>query len=188
MDKKEWFDGLQALRGILFLLVFISHSGDFFPSNGAWGGAAVEIFFVLSGFLSGYFYDETVRLSLANCFLSLKKKIMAFWPLYMIMLFVSVYYRNDGLATFIKCIFLTQSYFGNTETALSFNWPSWFLSSILLSYFLSPVLNKLCKKIESKSLLLMLLLFMFQISFAFYWKNMAEPYSFGYYYIYISTS
>lgn len=42
--KKEWFAGLQSLKGILFIMVFLSHCGDFFPSCSLWGGQQSQHF------------------------------------------------------------------------------------------------------------------------------------------------
>lgn len=37
-ENKIWFEGIQTLRALLFGLVYISHSGAYFSTFGAWGG------------------------------------------------------------------------------------------------------------------------------------------------------
>lgn len=63
-EKKIWFNGLQSLRAMLFFVVYLSHSIGFHTQYVIYGGAAVSTFFVLSGFLSGYFYKNDENSSL----------------------------------------------------------------------------------------------------------------------------
>lgn len=64
--EKRWFYGLQSFRAILFIMVYISHSGNFFHSIGVWGAAAVEGFFILSGFLGGDMLIELISVKMVN--------------------------------------------------------------------------------------------------------------------------
>ena len=57
---KTWFNGLQALRAVLFIVVFISHSGVFVDVPGHLGSIGVSSFFILSGFLSAVHFLKTI--------------------------------------------------------------------------------------------------------------------------------
>lgn len=188
--KKKWFGGLQALRGILFLMVFISHSGGFVSVPGLWGGYAVCAFFVLSGFLSGYAYKRKTGGIIKECIVNLFHKIKSFWLLYFVFTIVAfVVMKNGTVKDLLRCSLLLQSYFGDANTALRLNWPGWFLSSIMLSYLLSPVLNKIVDAIFKKSKVICgivgigILVGLF--IWAYVWKNDYQAYGGGYYWIYI---
>lgn len=188
--EKRWFYGLQSFRAILFIMVFISHSSNFFDCIGGLGAAAVEGFFILSGFLGGgYAYRADISKNgkslVAECINSLWKKIKCFYPVYFVFLILFLPIKFSSWGNFIKCIFLTQSYWGNADTALAFNWPTWFLSSILLSYLLLPVISRFCKKYRSYSVFFILFIVSIQLLWSFLWRNSYEAYSLGYYMVYI---
>ena len=92
MINKRYFHGLQALRGILFLLVFLSHSGAFIGFTAFAGAFGVSAFFVLSGFLSGYFFNpaQIQGKMIQVGVLYLWKKLKTFYPLYFAFLVLSI--------------------------------------------------------------------------------------------------
>lgn len=183
---KQWFDGLNALRGILFLIVFVSHSGAFFPADGIWGAAAVGAFFILSGFLNGYQDNGTGDLSLNICFKSLWCKLRKFWLLHVVFTIAAVVIlRKFSIVDFFANIFLVQSYLLNAKRALSLNWPSWFLSSITLCYFLGPILCRLFARVSRSCVVVILCVNLFQFAWAYVWRNQAGAYGSGYYWVYI---
>lgn len=96
-DKLK-IDGIQALRGCYFLLIFISHSGAFafLDSNSVWGAFGVSGFFVVSGFLSGYKYikRETLVRESAE---SLTRPLKKFYPVYFLSMIVAVFVRGGGV-------------------------------------------------------------------------------------------
>jgi len=183
---KEWFNGLQALRGILFLLVFVSHSGAFFKTDGAYGAMAVSAFFVLSGFLGGARGIDGESSLFKQCIASLCRRIRRFWPVYAALLPVAVILNPCGVLDFLKCAFLVQSYFGEAKTAMLLNWPTWFLSSIMLSYLLSPILVRAARSLGRYAPWGLLLLWVAELWWAFVWRGttatVSDP---GYYWVYI---
>ncbi len=186
-----WFNGLQVLRAILFIIVFISHSGAFFPVSGLLGSFGVCSFFILSGFFSSYKEintDSSIKylfcLSIHNIWVQIKK----FYPLYFIFLLFSLPFNYSSIKNFLACLFLVQSYFLSAETALSYNWPTWFLSSIMFCYFVSPFVRCFLGRIKTcrKTLIfLIVLLYTIMLAWAYWWKSEPEPYGRGYYFVYI---
>lgn len=186
MFPRIWFDGLQSLRGMLFLLVFVSHSGAFFRTDGAYGAMAVSAFFVLSGFLCGTNREERSGSLPVRCIGSLWRKLRRFWPVYAVLLPVAAMLNPCGGWDFLKCLFLVQSYFGDAETALRLNWPTWFLSSILLSYLLSPVLVRVSRGLGRHAPWAILFVWAAELCWAWFWRGtkaaVTDP---GYYWVYV---
>lgn len=187
----KWFNGLQVLRGLLFIMVFVSHSGHFIKVFGNLGGMGVSAFFVLSGFLLQYKTNESSKLGGGNAsFHNVIHFVKKFYPLYFVFLLIAVLI-NSGSSTkldFIKCLFLIQSYFGNAKTALAFNWPTWFMSSAMICYFFSPFIGRVIKLIKCNiKLLIGLMAFCIAliILWNYQWRSVPEPYGKGYYYVYI---
>ena len=63
LESKPRYEILDGLRGVASLLVIIFHLGETYcvPGEQQWlnhGYLAVDFFFVLSGFVIGYAYDE----------------------------------------------------------------------------------------------------------------------------------
>lgn len=81
MEKR--LDQIQALRGIAFLGVFLSHTGlKWFGAVGHWG---VSVFLVLSGFLMFISYsgnDRIKRISLRDNIVFSWRKIKKLYPLH----------------------------------------------------------------------------------------------------------
>jgi peptidoglycan/LPS O-acetylase OafA/YrhL len=189
VNMKKWFNGIQALRGLMFIMVYISHSSKFFDNYGGNGTAGVEVFFIISGLLGGgYAYklnsSEEKENIITECIKSLWSKIKKFYPVYFVFLIISLPLKFSSWSDFVKCLFLTQSYWGNADTALSFNWPTWFLSSLLLSYFLQPIISRICKTVKKYSCLFIIIIFVIQFLWAYLWRNSSEAYGVGYYMVY----
>lgn len=188
---KKWFSGLQALRGLAFLMVYVSHSYQFCNYFGDWGAIGVEIFFVLSGFLGGYFFNEQRTLEtgvVKSCFLQFWKKIKDFWPLYVVFVFVACISHWSGIRNLLLNVFLLQSYTGSASIALTYNWPTWFLSSIMLSYLLSPIMNLAVNKVSKNTLVvtfLMVAVLAVQTLWAYHFRAYIKAYDKGYYFVYL---
>ena len=189
---RRWFDGLQSLRALLFILIFISHSGGFLtsvPSN--LGQIGVSGFLIIAGFLSSFqSIEKNIR---AKDILGLQcktvwRKIKKFYPLYFVFLFIAIPYRPCGVHSFYKYLLLIQSYYFDATVALRLNWPTWFLSSIMFSYFMAPVYNYILKKMQGrKSIKILLLIFLcvFEFVWAYVWREDSAAYGKGYYFTYI---
>ena len=141
---------LQFFRFVAFLFVYLYHSLGWnivaFPYENS-GACSVGLFFVLSGWLTGFFalekkHDITVK----NIFFYVKKKIYKFYPLYFICTIFSVIF--SGLPNLIashdftnarimvielmKHLCLIQSWF--SKNYFCFSGVGWFLSTIMFLY------------------------------------------------------
>lgn len=181
-DNSPWLCGLQSLRGILFLLVFVSHSGAFFKTDGIYGGMAVNTFLVLSGFLSALRYNRQNNSLFLQCIDSLWRKFKRFWPMHFAFLLLSVCLVPCSCGDFLKCFFLIQSYFGDAVTAQSLNWPMWFLSTMMLSYLLSPLINRVAYSIRRFAPYAMVVLVGVEFLWAFMWQGSGAATSDPWYY------
>ena len=185
-----WFDGLQVLRALLFILVYLSHSGKFFNTYPQWGRGAVYAFFVLSGFLAAIHFDrEQYRKDglIKSCFHSLVKRLKKYYPVYFFFLLIAVLTNFSSWTNFIKCLFLVQSYFFDSASALSFNWPCWFLSSMMLCFLLEPILCNLSEKyVRGGAKIFCILLILLFLSFwGMHWNLEMLETGIGYYLVYI---
>lgn len=146
---------LQALRVVAFIMIFLHHSYDqqhvFTPD---FGMRAVETFFVLSGFLMMYHYwknpYKVLEATLLGCCKLGWKKVKKFYLLHLLTFFfaaiwvVHALYKNgfpevDVYRTIASAglnLLLLQSWFN--FSAWEFNGLSWFLSTLMACYFMTP--------------------------------------------------
>lgn len=88
----------------------------------------------------------------------------------------------------LKCLVLIQSYFLNIRTATSFNGVTWFLSSLLLSYFFAPILNRILGKAESSCcnlIVALICIIAVNIGFCAIWIQNFETTGISYYLVYL---
>lgn len=155
VNNIEKVHSLGALKIICVFFLFWWHSPLAKPVIDI-GARCCEFLFVTSGFLVAYNHSEAFRAgpgassspSWKDSFIYLKKKLCAMWPLHIICFIIcalcdtSVFKTPFGVFNGILNIFLLQSWFGRPEIFFAFNGPSWFLSSLLFCYFVSPLLLK----------------------------------------------
>jgi peptidoglycan/LPS O-acetylase OafA/YrhL len=105
VNKKVYFRGLDAYRGIAALLVILSHTElikkvknfSHYVDNGLFifhlGGHAVTFFFVLSGFLITYLIliEEKVNLVI-DIKAFYMRRILRIWPVYFVMIFIGFFF------------------------------------------------------------------------------------------------
>jgi peptidoglycan/LPS O-acetylase OafA/YrhL len=103
--SSKYFENLDGLRTVAFLLVFMSHAigtSMFMKQDGAWfvrsvfahynfGAMGVNLFFVLSGFLITYLLlmelDKHGRISLKKFY---ARRLLRIWPLYMVVFIAAI--------------------------------------------------------------------------------------------------
>lgn len=129
---------------------------------------AVSVFFVISGFLTGYRKRDSVKtVTLSDCVSEWKRKILKFYPAYFIMLLVAAMLRLrtdfiEGLTLSrisknaligVVHLLLLQVHIpdATSQIALAYNGPAWSLSTITALYFLSPALVCLFGKIKNNT-------------------------------------
>lgn len=151
-------DSLTSLRFIFAMMVFGAHCyiiDDFFDAHFFKEGfVGVNFFFVLSGFIIAYTYQENL--------LNRKLDKRTFWvarmarvyPLHWLTLFIAIVV-GDGIVTsgaldwcqrFLASFILVNAYVPRVDYFFSFNSPSWSLCCEQLFYVLFPFLLSLISK------------------------------------------
>jgi len=162
MSARHPLDFLTSLRGIAALWVVIYHIKvhliNYFPAVVIYiiskGYLAVDFFFVLSGFIIAMSYQNKVNLTKTEeITLFFKKRIARVYPLHLFMLLCYLiiplaYYvvGKDLGATnaysvdnfFLSVLLINNWGFGN---GLSWNIPSWSISTEFAAYLLFPLLT-----------------------------------------------
>ncbi len=147
--NKKWLPVLQPLKGLAFLGVYLCHS-DLLNL----GAGSVEIFFILSGFLAVYqHWDKPFETTLPGALRYTANRVRKLYLLHVLMLVVmfvpvarSVMHRyisttpGELAVQALANLFLIQSWFPYITVFFAFNGTSWFLSSSILMYFLTPFL------------------------------------------------
>lgn len=132
---------IQSLRGIFALLIFLSHykfnSTVILPLGGDFG---VSFFFLLSGYIFYRNYEYRTNINYKSFIYSRLQKI---YPLHLLLLlFICPLSNHISPKIFLVNALLLQSWLP-TQFFLSLNPVSWYLSTLLLPYFLFPFLIKL---------------------------------------------
>lgn len=154
----------MGLKAICMLLLFWWHSSIPSPSVDL-GARTCEFLFVTSGFLVGYnYHDKNVSPTWKQSFKYVYKKLIEFWPLHIIAMFmvwiacITPMFTYRNLTNAILNVFLLQAWNPDTQVSFSFNGASWYLSALIFCYFISPLLLSISKKLRS-SLILFLIVF-----------------------------
>ena len=163
---KERFHVLDAFRGIFSFIVVFYHmremNSSLFIQNNfvAHGYLFVDFFFVLSGFVIAYNYDNRLT-NYTQLTSFLNKRFFRLFPLHIavLLLFVGyVFFRQvignpatEGfdLNTFFTTLFLVNSIKFPDITAASWNMPSWSISAEMISYLAFGLLLTLTGKMRS---------------------------------------
>lgn len=156
--SKKMIKPLTSLRMLFALMVFMSHcniaSNVFDVHLLTEGYVGVSFFFVLSGFIIAYSYDERFTSGTVTKRNFWVARIARIYPLHWLMLMVAAALGTytlakgwgDWLRHFIPNLFLCQSYVPEGGYYFSFNSPSWSLCCEQLFYlgfpFLVPLLHK----------------------------------------------
>lgn len=143
---------LTSLRIFFALMVFAAHCYVLDSSFDAHifkeGFVGVSFFFVLSGFIIAYNYQEKLLAKTTTKRTFWVARIARIYPLHLLTLFIAasiggyVQYTDtaDWLKHFIASTFLLQPFFPSADYFFSFNSPSWSLGCEQLFYFCFPLI------------------------------------------------
>lgn len=158
-DKKIYT--LYSIRFFMFICIFVHHCYDNVKIPILRQPAlAVSFFIILSGFLNGYVYIKK-DFNIKEIFEFTKKRIMKFYPLHLIMLFIAIPLSNAfNLATieegfefvkrFLSNLFLVQSYINDKTFYFSFNGVTWYLSTYIFLVIVTIPFLKVIRKVNEK--------------------------------------
>lgn len=135
---------IQGLRIIFVMMIFMSHFayGDFTAFD-AGGDCGVAFFFLLSGFLLTMGYGERLENGTFRYSAYLRRRLQKIYPLHLLCLLCYILLFRPVLD--IRLPFnalLLQSWVPFRGYYFSYNGVSWFLSSLLCSYLLFPILYR----------------------------------------------
>ena len=154
MSENKRLEGIQILRAIAFLEIFLGHCGV------KWCAASfgVSIFVILSGFCMAINYLPRVNalsLSPAQCVKFSVSKIKKLYPLHLIMLavvYVLVKMPTSGHAIrrIIREILLMKCWKTHSEDYFSYNGVAWYLATYFYICMMAPYVMHLVAKIKNK--------------------------------------
>lgn len=178
--EKLKLNGIAGLKFIAVLLMFYWHSEltNVIPSIMEFGARGCEFLFVVSGFLVAYNYKRKHDNIFKETICYSSKKFIKVWPLHLLtaivmFFFVIEQFTVGDLPSLIMNIFLLQSWHNDFSIIMGFNGVSWFLSSIMFCYLLTPILVKLCKNYKI-SVVCFLVLAIIRVVFDRYIHNLGE--------------
>lgn len=160
---RQRIDSLQALRAWAFLGIFFLHAGLMNFIDCAKLG--VSVFFVMSGFLMTYSYENAEFMtSPGKCLSFSLGKIKKLYPLHLITMIASAVLSAAALAShgcrpgsiiklcgeIVLNVTLLQSWVPDSRINVSLNGVAWYLSVALFLYFMFPWIKK---AIERNSLI-----------------------------------
>lgn len=172
MTKPKRIESLSGLRFVFMMIIMLSHME--FLENTPYGSIytrylhnasiGVDFFFILSGFMMSWNYDDRqIDVSVKSAVSFWAKKIKKFYFIYLISMAICIPYNviqmqsagKSIIATSIiavvrtvVCIPLAQSLFGVTALSHSFNGVCWFLSTTSILYLFTPILLDLKHKMK----------------------------------------
>lgn len=164
--------GLDLMRILMALLIYMFHSRihvlhcsyGIFNSFVDMGAIAMTGFFLLSGYVISLTYGKKDMSNVDEIFRFYLKRLITIVPLYFVWAFLLVVANVviNGKSAAIEEIILfpvevlgIQSVF-STLFSFSHNPGSWFISCILICYFLFPLLHGISKKMTDRSRIILI--------------------------------
>lgn len=151
MNKKQHLYSLSGLKVIAIWLIFWLHSWLTNPPCDL-GARCCEFFFVVSGFLVYYTQKDTSSCTWGDSLRYVKSKLVSIWPMHLLGFILSLcsmslsnIFSQSTLIRGVINLLLLQSWFNIETVFFSFNGPSWYLSSLLFCYLLTPVLLRMIR-------------------------------------------
>lgn len=157
-QKKAHLKSLTGLKGIGILVIVLYHTLDqqafgFQSITGlikAYGGYLGNyLFFMLSGFLMAYNYQERITLRTVSFPDFLRSRLIRLYPLYLltnaVMFGISIAGSKQLLNLEHLILHLTMQGTGGFSSAVQYNYPTWFVCALLVCYLLYYLLTYLSK-------------------------------------------
>lgn len=158
MQKKPYLKSLTGLKGLCILVIVLFHTLDqqafgFQSITGiikAYGGYLGNyLFFMLSGFLMTYHYQERIALRQISFPDFLRSRLIKLYPLYLItnavMFVIQMATASPSVNLEHIILHLTMQGTGGFSSAIQYNYPTWFVCALLVCYLLYYLLIWLSK-------------------------------------------
>ena len=150
---KKRLTSLQTLRGIAFLLIFLSHCTfvEIFASS--WGGVGVSVFIILSGFVVTINWDPEHSPVTARTLPYLKKRVCKIFPLHFLMLLFRLLFdcfligTTYSLPMILLNLTMTKSFVPSRDVYYSMGGVSWYLTLVWIFALFTPLLLRTLKKL-----------------------------------------
>lgn len=177
MKKKDHIWALDILKLTCAFLVFLRHASsmgkcdfyfieDFIYKTTS---PAMTCFFMVSGFLLFYGYEDKRLLERDTLVVFYKKRAIAILPLYFFVHFIYSFIYEPDLIVAIKLIpintFLMQSWF-NTLFGIVHIGGTWFVCCIVFCYFLFPLIKEIVGAWSQKTNLCLIMVLVFIIVYS----------------------
>ena len=191
-EKKKRLILLDVLKILFALFVFLSHSSTM--GGCTYGAMNSEFlrsinnvmmsgFFILSGFSLFYVYSDIDMKNMKTTFEFYKKRAIAILPIYFLVIVLHLIFLESDLLMNLKLLPIEvtgiHTYFNGTFFLLH-NGTTWFVSIIILAYFIYPHIQEIIKFFDKrKKFILLLILFSFltYFPFLFKWFNISGTYA-----------
>lgn len=178
---KERILGLDLLRIVLAFIIFLFHSRialkcdygilNSFVDNG--NIVAMTAFFMLSGYSMVISNGYKNYNNLDEVISFYKKRFISIYPLYFVAGYLGVIMYimmgtqsiTDNLLLFPIELLCIQSFF-DTLFPFAHNGGSWFISCLVVGYFIFPWINLLLNNLRTKKLIFLLLILVFLLAYS----------------------
>ena len=191
-EKKRRLILLDILKILFALFVFIRHSSTMGGCHygvlnseflRAINNVMMSGFFILSGFSLYYVYSDRDMTDMKTTFDFYKKRAIAIFPIYFLVIIVHMLFLEKDLVMNLKLLPIEvtgiHTYFNGTFFLLH-NGTTWFVSIIILAYFIYPHIQEIIKFLNDKKRLILLLVlfgFLTYFPFLFEWFNISGTYA-----------
>ena len=150
--SRPYLNGLAGLKFLAVVMIFWWHSELQSPPVDL-GARMCEFFFVASGFLMAYNYlfRKPVPATWKESWRFMGQRFLRVWPLhaFMFVLFLAGEKLRHGLLSLreigsaVLNLTLTQAWAWDREIVMDYNGITWFLSTLMFCYLLTPLMLKL---------------------------------------------
>lgn len=187
---------LNVVRAGLLFIVFSCHAASWLPEkivlySAELTGYSLEMFFVVSGFVCALSLMRKPKIPSTLNYVV--RKIKSFYPLHLVTLLLclalqiyqikqnggEIPWSNYTAQAFFN-VTLLQSWTGLPEYAFAFNGVSWFLSSIIVCYALTPLTVKAIKKVRVHPLMLLAFVVMARYSYVMGFRHFIDLNAFSF--------
>lgn len=143
-----YLTSISGIKVMALWFVFLSHNSiTLFNLNPA--SRCVELFFVISGFLSLYsFKEKENNYGYSDSLHILESRLVKILPLYLITFLYYFVVSRTKLSISIINLFMLQSWSNNPDVYFSLNGPSWYISTLLFCSFFIPFFVKIIRKLK----------------------------------------